>query len=266
VVLFLIGANVLASCVLTSKTKLIAQILVLCLFALIFVFFSGWLEVIKQSTDIEKIREKNFYSIFLEGIGANIIPATIGIILYSLFTFLTMILAQIIAAKCFGDISFFINELNKVASENGSWTDYIKSLDINQQYVIYGWNLCIMAGIILFNFVSLFYFPAIFYSEQKLYLRPLVSIWTGLKFLFKNFFSAIGISVFIYVLNIILTILNTLFARNMVLSVLFLLIHIYFLCYVVMLIFNYYEAKNNSSDRPDSIGENEVINTVSEED
>ena len=67
-VLFMIGANTLAQYILEARIPLVGQVLILCLFALIFAFFAGWFQVIKESSNREKIKEKNFYSIFLEGI------------------------------------------------------------------------------------------------------------------------------------------------------------------------------------------------------
>ena len=264
-VLFLIGANILASYILSSQVKILAQILMLCLLAFIFVFFSGWLQVIKESNDREKIKEKNFYSIFLEGIGANIIPVSIGIIIYTLFVFLALIVAQYIALHFIGDINFFLDDLNKISAQNGNFMEYFNKLDLNQKYIVYGWNIAIIVSVAIFNFLSLFYFPAIYYSEKKIFIRPFMSIWESLKFLFKNFLGALCLSVFIYILNMILAFLNAGFAQNVVLSILFLLLYIYFISYIVMLIFNYYEAKNSSSDGSDCIGENKIIDSAGEE-
>ncbi len=264
-VLFMIGANILASYVLAAKVQVIGQILILCLFALLFVFFSGWFKVIKESCDREKIKEKNFYSLFLEGIGANIVPVSIGIVIYTIFMFLSILCAQFVALHFFGDINFFIEGMTKVANEQGNIMDYFSTLDVNQKFAIYGWNLCIIAFVALFNFIFTFYFPAMFDSEKNVFLRPLISIWEGLKFLFKNFFGAIGLTLFIYVINTVLAILNARFAQNTIISIILLLIYIYFVSFVVMLIFNYYETKNNSSDGSDCIGQDEVGNTVGEE-
>ncbi|MBQ8476684.1 hypothetical protein IJ531_06460 [bacterium] len=264
-VLFLIGANLLASSILKSQSGILAQVLILCLFALIFVFFAGWFEVIKNSTQREKIKEKNFYSIFLEGIGLNVIPSAIGIVVYTVLVFLAVFLAQFIALKFFGDINFFLNDLNKISLEGGNFAQYFNSLDVNQKYIVYGWNLCIIASVLIFNFLSLFYFPAIFYCESNIFLRPFIAIYRALGFLFKNFFAALALGIIIYILNMLLAFLNAAFAQNAIISVLLLLVYIYFISWVVMLIFNYYEAKNNSSDRSNSVGENSACDTVSEE-
>ena len=267
---FLIASNVLAWFILSSRILILAQILILCLFACIFVFFAGWFRVIKESVDIEKIKEKNFYSLFLEGVGEGVIPVTISIILYIFFVFITVLMAQFVAMKVFGSIDFFfdgmrqVQDASKLSYETPKFAEYFNSLDVNQKYIIYGWNFCIMAFLGVLNFLSLFYFPSLISSDKNIFLRPFISIWEGLKFLFKNFFSAIALTLFIYVINMILAFLNALFAQNFVISFVLLLIYIYFISYVVMLIFNYYEAKNNSSDRTDSIGENETVNTDSE--
>ena len=267
-VLYLIASSILAAIIMSATTKIIAQILVLCLLALILVFLSGWFKIIKESTEKEKIKDKNFYAIFLEGIGEGIVPVSIGALLYIVFVFVSILVAQVVAYNVFGDINFFMEELNKISTEQYNIAQYINSLDINKQYTLYGWNICIMVSVLIFNFLSMFYFPAILSSNKKIILRPFIAIWDSLKFLFKNFFATVFIGLYLCILNMaiaFLKFLNARFLQNQIVSVILLLIYIYFISYAVMLIFNYYEAKNNSSDRTDSIRENEVSDKVSEE-
>lgn len=264
-VLFLIVLSILAKYIIAAKTIAIAITLFLCFLALVFAYFSGWFKVIKESCDKEKIKEKNFYMIFLEGIGENIIPTALGLIIYSALMIFVVYLSQLVAFKVFGSISFFLDGLNKVTSENGNLIEYFNSLDDNQQYIIYGWNICIMVSVAIFNFVSMFYFPAILDTKNNQFIKPFSAILKSLKFLFKNFFGAVALSILIYILNMIIAYLNTIFAQNVILSTLLLLVNIYFVSWAIMLIFNYYEAKNNCSNGSDCVRENEDCDTAGEE-
>ena len=265
-VLFLIVSNMLTPYIIAAKTPIFALILLLCLSAIIFIFFSGWLKVIKESVDRDKIKDKNYYSIFLEGVGENFISIAISTVIYTFFTFITIILAHYLTIRIFGDINFFLNDLNAHAIDYNNFKEYINSLNDTQKDIIYGWNFCIMSAMSIFTFVFLFYFPSILYNKKNIFLKPIIAIWENLKFLFKNFFPALGLGIFIYILHLFLAVLNAIFSNNAILSVIFLLIYIYFISYVVMLIFNYYEAKNSSSDRCNSIRENETGNNAGKED
>ena len=97
-----------------------------------------------------------------------------------------------------------------------------------------------------------------------MFLKPLIGIKDGICFVFKNFTGALIIYLFITITYLILAIFNALFAKYMVLSILSLFIYIYFISFVIVLIFNYYEQKNNNTDRADSIGENQCIDCPSE--
>ena len=261
-VIFLIGANILISYILSTQSKTLGQILILCLFALICIFISGWFKVIQESMDLDNIKEKKYYALFLEGIGENIIPTTLGTIIYSAILFLIIFISQYIALKQFGSIDFVLNDFNSISQKNMNFMQYFQTLTSEQKYIIYGWNFCILCGLAIFNFAFLFYFPALILEKvegkwKNIFLRPLIALWKNLKFFFKNFLWVLLISISIHIIHMILAILNAHFAQNLILSVVFLLIYIYFVAMVVMFIFNYYDKKNNYLNKQSEIVEKE---------
>jgi len=264
-VLFLIASQLLIKYIVSAQNNIVALILLLTLFVLVFAYFSGWFKVIKESVQREKIKENNFYSIFLEGIGANIIPVSIGIVNYTVLLLIILQVARIIATLKFGDINFLIDGLNSAIVQNDNNLDYLNNLSDSQKNIIQGWHVCVVIAIVIFNFLTLFYFPSILYNEKNIFLRPFIAFWDAVKFLFKNFPDSLLMSIFIYISNTIIVFLNAIFAKNVILSIILLLVYIYFLSYVVMLIFNYYEEKNNSSDRADCLGENCSCDSPGEE-
>lgn len=265
-VLFLIVSNLVASYVLSAPNIMLGQIMIVCLFAFVCIFISGWFKVIQESIDREKIKDKKFYPIFLEGIGENILSVVLGSIIYCLVLFLGIFLSQKIAMTTFGNIDFFLNDLNSITQNNISLVEYFQGLTDEQKNVVYGWNFCILCGITLFNFLFLFYYPALISEKNASFLKkPFIAVWKNLKFLFKNFFGVLFVSILVHIIHMILAYLNAKFATNLILSIVFLMIYIYFLAIVVMILFNYYDKKTDSNNRADSVGENVSNNSIGEE-
>ena len=266
-ILFAIGANLLMIILLRTPTRILAQILVLCLFGFICLFLAGWFEVIKKSCDSEKISETNFYSVFSLGISKNIIPVSIACLICFVGVLAAVTLAEIVAHKVFGNIDFLINGLNTLPQTDNALFEFYNSLTVEQKNVLDGWNACIMTSILLFNLLFLFYFPAVVddkNSKFNIILRPFVAIWHNIKFFFKHFLGVIAIGVLICIFNAAMLILVGLTARYAIVSLIGMLAHIYLLVISIMLIFNYYEQKNNGNNGLDLIGQDEVSDSAGE--
>ena len=262
-VLFIIAVNLLSSYIVSSKIKSVAMILMLCLFGLISLFIAGWMKIFKETTDREQIKNKNYYSIFLEGIGENVVSCACGLIIYFIAFGITIFLAREFAIKVFGSLDFL-----SIIAQNSSnnFIEYFNNLTTDQKYIVYAWQFTFISAIAMFNFLSLFYFPIIVYDKRNIFLRPITALYKAIVFVFKHFFEVLIMCILIHITHFILAILNTMFSANAILLAVLLFIYIYFASIVVMLIFNYYEEKNNSSDRSDSIGENKAIGEVSTQD
>ena len=151
------------------------------------------------------------------------------------------------------------------AAENNNIMELFATLPTEKQYTLYGWQMCLFAGSGIFSYIFMMYFPFLTNSTNNAFLRPFVAFYNSIKFLFKNFLSSVGLYFLIYVSYTFLSILRALTEGNIIISLILFFVYIYFLTFIVMLIFNYYETKNNSPDRCDSIGKNETINPTSQE-
>ena len=114
-VIFLIASNLLAGFMFTSNTKIVAMVMSFCIFMLSLCFVSGWLNIIKDCAKDEKSKEKNYLSIFLEGIGKNIIPVGIGSFIYTLILMVVLFLTGKIAHQAFGSLDFILKDLLRLA-------------------------------------------------------------------------------------------------------------------------------------------------------
>ena len=271
-VLFLILINILGAYTMQSRTGLITAVLAFCIYALICVFFAGWFHVAKESFDKDENKEKNFYSIFLEGIGMNWVLSALGVLVYFLIFILFVMLAKELAHFVFGSIDFLVKDLANVPANNEAMTKYFTSLTTDQKYVIFCWQMTFIGLISIFNFLFLFYFPALFENSRKenIFIRPLKAIYRCVFFTIKNFFAVIAVAILIHLTNIVLALLNAAAGNHGLLSVLILFVYIYFVTFTIVLIFNYYDAKENAKkdscdNGADSLGQNGADDKISED-
>ena len=75
-VLFLILVNLLVSYTYSAQNKIVYIILEFCLYAFLCVFLSGWFQAVKIAYKKEREEKTNLYSVFLEGVGKNIVKYT----------------------------------------------------------------------------------------------------------------------------------------------------------------------------------------------
>lgn len=265
-VIFLIIINYLMASVMTAKTKVVATIIILCVYVLFSGFLAGWFNVIKKSYDVDKIKEKNYLSIFLEGFGKNIFPVSLGLLLFCLLLILVLYFASMFATKMFGSLDFVFKDPYFIARDSVNFAEYFKNLPDEKLYIIYCWQLCMAFASGLFSFLMLFFFPAL--SDKKVknvFLKPFIALKNSIVFVFKHFFAALFIYVLIHIVHILIALINAFVGQNVVLSLILFFFYMYFIVFSVVLIFNYYDFKNNSSDRCDCIGENESCNSISKE-
>jgi len=268
-ILFLIVIQLLASYAYVAQSKIIYIMLRLCMFAVVCVFISGWVNVIKEALDEKK--EKRPYGAFLEGIGKNILTSSICTILYCIVLSAVFYIAQIIAIKMFGNVDFLFKDLQTLNPDNASIMEYYSNLSIEKRKILFGWEMCSLGAIAVLNFLFLFYLPIVFCNvEKNKFLHPIICILKSIIFSIKNFFTTVAILILAYFGTMILAVLNALFIQNPILSLLFLLAIIYLCAFIVVLLFDYYIKKNeketNCSNGPDSFGQDSSCNSIGKKD
>lgn len=267
IILFVVSYMILVSVIAPlATTNFLMKTLGICLILLTVVFCSGWLQLINEVVLDKEIHKKSVFAIFLEGIGKNIVPVIIAMGLYLLILILDLYLTGLVANHFFGDINAIFKDIFASAGENNNLIEIFRALPTEKQYTLYGWQFCLIVGTFILGFLFLFYFPFLINCKNNICIRPFDALWQSLKFTFKNFLSILGLYVLMNVIYILIGILRALSSSNMVASIVMLFVYIYFLAGVVVLIFNYYEAKNNSTDGSDSIGEDKALDTAGKED
>ena len=269
-VLFLIISNFLAPYIMIAQSKIVALIIALCIFFLTTVFLAGWFQMLKEVSkeeDISKLKDKNFFATFLEGISKNGIAVTIGVIIYLSLLSVVLFLTSEIALRLFGSLDFIFRDMMVNASRSvDNAINYLQNLSDDQKFMIYGWQFSFVIASMIYNFFFLFIAPIIVKDDNKnQFIKPFIAFVSSICFSFKNFFGTLGVFFIIYIIYFTLGITKAIIGSNVILSIVILFIYIYFISGALVLIFNYYEQKTNSLNRCDSIGENQVIDNVSKE-
>lgn len=205
-------------------------------------FLSGWFSIIKYSVSnfISISRDDSEYSSkmaiynketmrrFFSGVGEYFFPTAIITLLYFLITSLIFIFFM-----NYFDISA-VDLLLNMSDENKLKIYVEANIEPLSKYF-----LSIFLTIHLFQFLIMFWYPSLFYKIHN----PFKAFLEGLKFLFKNFFYSVGVYFFIVFGFILMNILSYLFSSVYILSLLFLVLELYFLTFCFIFIFTAYNEK-----------------------
>lgn len=263
-VLYLIAVNLVMPHVFTAQSAILSAVLSICVFLISAVFISGWINILKESTENEKIKEKNFAALFLEGVGKNIIPVSGGALIYFIFLSVILLLAVKFAQSFFGSLDFLFQDILSLAPDGRAFSDYISNLPLEKLYIIYGWQLSFMLSVTVFNFIFIFFAPALACDIKcNRFLKVFVAFKNAFCFTFRNFLPVVALYFLICLACVLLNFLRALTASNVFFAILLLLVYIYFVSYSVMIIFNYYEQKSCCNHGSDCIGENETCDKIS---
>ena len=263
-ILFLLTFNFLLAYILMAKTIIVALLLSFCAFLLLISFFSGWLGLIKNIAKNDYVCEKPFAT-FLEEIGKNIIPIAIALFVYFFVMLSVILLTGEVNFKIFGNPDAIFQEIMVKAQSPAVFSEYIKNLTDEQKFLIYGWQLTIFFMTSVVNYLFMFYPCALLDKiDTNVFLKPFIALKKTFVFTFKNFAKTLGLYLLTGVFSIVLMFAKQLLSTLKFGGIIFLFLYIYFVIFIVVLIFNYYE-KNNCSDGCDSIGENDNCDKISEE-
>ena len=225
-------------------------------------FFAGWFYMIKQGIYLDKRVQNGEYKKaeeraaasmalgkeFFPGVGEYFLPVTMTLAVYTIvflgIIFLFYKIGLNILPHPHIDLNKFAEAVNSPPAE---MQKYVYSLSIEQLRALNLWMLYAGSVFCAVSFLTMFWFPAIFdkkSEKQEFFLLvPFLSFKRNLVFLFKNFLGSVGIMIFLFVLNTVLSVLSVIFNLNIILAIAGLIISFYFMTYALVLIFLYYEER-----------------------
>lgn len=120
---------------------------------------------------------------------------------------------------------------------------YVMTLSFDQLKAINLWMVFLGGAASVFAYLTMYLFPAVYDKKEFFMLTPFSAFNRNLIFLFKNYLASIAIIVFLFLLNIFISLLGTLFSINVILKIAWLIISFYFMTFAAVLIFLNYEEK-----------------------
>lgn len=208
---------------------------------------SAWVYMAKKTIRMsnkvyifEKDRAKAFGELILSlprGIGRLFLPM-LGVISITLVAFSILILADtLLISKYIGTIDLSLLTTEKLALSSQELLNEINALPRQEILAINFWYLIFAIGTMIFSFFGILWIPEIVYAEKN----PFKALYNSMKKIIITFPKTLGLFVYINILSIGISILNTLLMVNPISYFLVLIIYYYFLVYIVVLLFRYYE-------------------------
>lgn len=217
-------------------------------------FLAGWFNMVKEMinisnkpfvTDEDRARDlvcvaKSFTSgigkYFLSFLGLSILAVIIFIICGGFVYKLGM--------HFIGSIDFTAAQIKGAMASPEDMKAFLDSLSLEQLYKLGKWNLLFMAGSTLVSFLGMLWVPEILYKT----LNPLTALFKSLKKLFVRFNKSLVLFIYLSFLNVVISFANTFAALHPLLYMLLMVIYFYFMVYMVVLIFSYYEKEFNGTE------------------
>lgn len=221
-------------------------------------FLSGWFYMVqnaivvsRQVYVLDEDRAKatmNLFKVIPYGIGKYFL-SFIGLILIFLFIVsLAGTLVYKFGIHYIGNV-FTQDQITAALSSTEDMKLFIDSLTVEQLIKLNLWNFLIMGTTTLISFLIMFWIPEIIYST----INPFTALFKSLKKVFVKFPKSVALFIYLSILNIFVSFLSTFAILHPLLYLLVMVICFYFIIYVVVLVFSYYEKEFNGTDKNDEI-------------
>lgn len=232
----------------TLPEALSAVITLLCMTG---AFCAGWFYMVKKSIALsqkefvmDEDRAKELFNLIKKiptGIGKYFL-SFLGMSVISLFIFaLCGGLFYKLGMHFIGSIDFTAAQIRTAMASPQDMKTFLDSLTDEQIYKLGSWNMLFMAGTTLMSFLLMLWVPEITYQTPN----PLLALFKSLKKLFVKFFKSVALFIYLTILNIVISFANTFAVLHPLLYMAIMIIYFYFLVYVVVLIFSYYDKEFN---------------------
>ncbi len=211
-------------------------------------FVSAWLYMAKKTLAIskrvilfDKDRIKALYELVLslpKGIGKLFLPILGAVIIYlSLYaagaTLITFIVDNYIGSSSL--INLF--DIDALFISSKELIEEINMLADNEQLAIVCWYASMLIFSTLISFFTVLWIPELVYTEKN----PIKALYNSIIKLFTTLPKTLLLFLYIALLTVTISILNTLLMFNPFAFFLVLILYYYFLVYIIVLLFSYYE-------------------------
>lgn len=226
-------------------------LLILTTFFMVSAFLAGWFFMVKRAIDLDKIdfiidedKARASFGLMREltlGVGEYFLSFAFGLILYIGLMVLVIFLAYQAGIHFIGKVDIDVLALKMAFSSQESLKSLVHSLTKEQLFRLNLWNLLIIGTTSFFSFITMFW-PAHVIIKNK---NSFIAFFQSFKFLIRNLLSSIILFVYISIVNFMVSLLNAISAVHPIVYFISMLAYFYFVVYVVVLVFLYYDSENN---------------------
>lgn len=212
-------------------------------------FFAGWFYMVKNAVKLAKQvfvfdadRAKatfNLLKTIPSGIGQYFLPF-LGMIIFS------FVLIAIVGTAVFHLGIHFIGKLDldptvvkNILNSSSDMKTFLDSLSFEQLIKLNNWNLLFLSVSSLMSFLFMLWIPEIVYQTKN----PFLALFKSIRKIFAKPWKAVKLFIFMSVLNFVLSFINTFSIINPFLYFVMMIVYFYFLVYMVVLIFSYYDRE-----------------------
>lgn len=242
-------------------------------------FFAGWFFMVKKAINLDKRefkegeeedKAKASFNLIKEvppGIGEYFLPFVGCAFLYLGLIILLSFTTYAIGINLIGKVGINLLDLKMALNTPATMKTLISSLTHEQLLKLNAWYFLTLVNMAIFSFITMFWGTEIVIRTKNSFL----AFFRALKFTFKNFLSAIILFIYISIVNFISSLINAVSAINPILYFISMIIYFYFVVYVVVLVFLYYDSEinsklkeqteNNCNSGSDSVGENQICDS-----
>lgn len=222
-----------------SGGKIINILFAIILFTLMTgAFIAGWFNMIKIAI-LEPNREdpNTLLKEFVGGVGEYFLPSLGAIFVMFIVSLLTLVASYFIGINSIGDIGISAEEFSKAIENSTALKAFVTGLSFEQLKKLNMWNLLILGSVTITYLLFLLYMPALFFKNKN----PFIAFFHSLKNLFsKKFPQTLGIFLFIFIINFLISLFATLFGSNIIIHFIITLANFYFVTAVGVGVFYYY--------------------------
>lgn len=239
-ILFSLLSSIYMAVTLQGKNPIGVVFALIILFLMSMVFIAGWGQMVKSAVKDESPDNPNMIiNGFASGVGEYFLPACGFVILAGVINFLFFGFLFALGMHFIGDAGINMAELSRAMANQTALKAFLVGLSVEQLVKINLWNMLIMSGMIIISFLMFFYIPSLFFSTKN----PFKGLYISIRYIFsKNFFNVLGLFLLIFIANFIVSLCSAIFAGNMVTNFVMTLVNFYFICWVSVAVFYYYDS------------------------
>ena len=228
----------------TVLEALIAMLTITFMFA---VFLAGWNYMVKKALELsqkvfvfdeEAVKAHlGLIKTFPTGVGKYFL-SFVGVVV--IFVVLLILISQIIfyfGINFIGKVDFTLDQITALTSSTKGLLEFVENLPPEQYVILAKWNLLLMTASFVFSYLLMFWMPEIVYRTKN----PLMALFKGIAKLFRKPLKSLGLFLLITFINFVLSFVMTFTLLLPILYFLFAAVYLYYIVYVIVLIFSYYE-------------------------